>query len=158
VSCFDERLSEDSKVNCLEDSFLLFREICGSKLLAKATMILFLNKCDLLKRKLRAGVQVKHYLPSFGARPNEAGAVVKCTWSDYLGVWGLWVLTDVFVCRSKGEVPRGDEAELAGAEVELFLCYVCRRTSLSFILFLAFYFLDACRPGTLTYHAFYFRL
>ncbi|KAF8200087.1 G-protein alpha subunit [Pholiota molesta] len=77
VSCFDERLSEDSKVNRLEDSFLLFREICSSKLLAKATMILFLNKCDLLKRKLRAGVQVKHYLPSFGARPNEAGAVVK---------------------------------------------------------------------------------
>jgi hypothetical protein len=34
-------------------------------------------------------------------------------------------------CRSAREVPRGDEAELAGAEVELLLCYVCRRASLS---------------------------
>ncbi|KAF9473675.1 G-alpha-domain-containing protein [Pholiota conissans] len=77
ISCFDERLSEDSKVNRLEDSFLLFREICSSKLLAKATMVLFLNKCDLLKRKLRSGMQVKNYLPSFGSRPNELATVVK---------------------------------------------------------------------------------
>ncbi|KAF8958910.1 guanine nucleotide binding protein, alpha subunit [Flammula alnicola] len=77
VSCFDERLSEDSKVNRLEDSFLLWRKICSSKLLAKATMILFLNKCDLLKRKLKSGVQVKTYLPSFGSRSNDVGTVVK---------------------------------------------------------------------------------
>ncbi|KAF8958804.1 guanine nucleotide binding protein, alpha subunit [Flammula alnicola] len=69
VSCFDERLSEDSKVNRLEDSFLLWRKICPSKLLAKATMILFLNKCDLLKRKLKSGV--------FGSRSNDVGTVVK---------------------------------------------------------------------------------
>ncbi|KAF9473676.1 G-alpha-domain-containing protein [Pholiota conissans] len=80
ISCFDERLSEDSKVNRLEDSFLLFREICSSKLLAKATMVLFLNKCDLLTRKLRSGMQVKNYLPGFGSRPNELATVVK-----YLG-------------------------------------------------------------------------
>ncbi|KAF9473686.1 hypothetical protein BDN70DRAFT_925056 [Pholiota conissans] len=88
-TCFDERLSEDSKVNRLEDSFLLFREICSSKLLAKATMVLFLNKCDLLKRKLRSGMQVKNYLPSFGSRPNELATVIKfmgrlCRWDETL--------------------------------------------------------------------------
>ncbi|CAA7268550.1 unnamed protein product [Cyclocybe aegerita] len=77
VSCFDERLSEDSKINRLEDSFLLWRSICGSKLLSKASMILFLNKCDLLKKKLRSGIPVKKYLPSYGERPNDASAVVK---------------------------------------------------------------------------------
>jgi len=77
VSCFDERLSEDSRVNRLEDSFLLWRTVCSSKLLSKATMILFLNKCDLLKRKLKSGVQVAKYLPSFGERSNDAGTVVK---------------------------------------------------------------------------------
>ncbi|CAA7269764.1 unnamed protein product [Cyclocybe aegerita] len=77
VSCFDERLTEDSKINRLEDSFLLWRTVCGSKLLQKTTMIMFLNKCDLLKKKLKSGVQVKTYLPSYGERPNDANTVVK---------------------------------------------------------------------------------
>ncbi|KAJ3505431.1 hypothetical protein NLJ89_g7420 [Agrocybe chaxingu] len=77
VSCFDERLVEDSKINRLEDSFLLWRSVCGSKLLAKASMILFLNKCDLLKKKLDSGIQVKTHLPSYGERPNDANAVLK---------------------------------------------------------------------------------
>ncbi|CAA7268537.1 unnamed protein product [Cyclocybe aegerita] len=77
VSCFDERLAEDSKINRLEDSFLLWRSVCGSKLLAKASMILFLNKCDLLKKKLKSGVQVKTHLPSYGERPNDVNAVLK---------------------------------------------------------------------------------
>ncbi|KDR69400.1 hypothetical protein GALMADRAFT_145447 [Galerina marginata CBS 339.88] len=77
VSCFDERLSEDSRINRLEDSFLLFKHVCSSKLLSKATMILFLNKIDLLKRKLKAGVLVKKFLPSFGERANDTSTVVK---------------------------------------------------------------------------------
>ncbi|GLB39465.1 putative G protein alpha subunit [Lyophyllum shimeji] len=77
ISCFDERLREDPTVNRLEDSFLLWRAVCGSKILAKSTIILFLNKCDLLKKKLREGAQVKTYLPSYGERPNEPVAVVK---------------------------------------------------------------------------------
>ena len=58
VSCFDERLLEDPSVNRLEDSFLLWRAVCSSKLLPRITMILFLNKCDLLKRKLKTGAMV----------------------------------------------------------------------------------------------------
>ncbi|KAF8887649.1 G-protein alpha subunit [Gymnopilus junonius] len=77
VSCFDERLAEDSRVNRLEDSFLLWRHVCGSKLLASSTMILFLNKCDILKKKLKAGIMVKKYMPSYGDRPNDVGHVVK---------------------------------------------------------------------------------
>ncbi|KAF8054753.1 guanine nucleotide binding protein, alpha subunit, partial [Lyophyllum atratum] len=77
ISCFDERLLEDHSVNRLEDSFLLWRAVCGSKILAKSTIILFLNKCDLLKRKLRSGAQVKTFLPSYGERPNDPLAVVK---------------------------------------------------------------------------------
>ncbi|TFK34978.1 guanine nucleotide binding protein, alpha subunit [Crucibulum laeve] len=77
ISCFDERLLEDSRVNRLEDSFLLWRTVCSSKLLSRTTLILFLNKCDLLRRKLRSGVLVKNYLPSFGNRPNDPPTVVK---------------------------------------------------------------------------------
>lgn len=56
--------------------------VCSSKLLSNATMILFLNKCDLLKRKLKSGVQIKTYLTSYGERSNDVGTVVKCTSSS----------------------------------------------------------------------------
>jgi guanine nucleotide-binding protein alpha-1 subunit len=41
-------------------------------------MILLLNKCDLLKRKLESGVKVREYITSFGDRPNNVETVVKC--------------------------------------------------------------------------------
>jgi guanine nucleotide-binding protein alpha-1 subunit len=78
VSVFDQRLEEDHSVNRLEDSIILWSSICASKLLAKTQLILFLNKCDLLRRKLKRGVKVNQFLPSFGDRPNEVNSVVKC--------------------------------------------------------------------------------
>ncbi|KAF8892959.1 heterotrimeric G protein alpha subunit [Infundibulicybe gibba] len=77
VSVFDQRLEEDPRVNRLEDSIILWKSICSSKLLAKTQLILFLNKCDLLRRKLKRGVKVSMYLPSYGDRPNEVIPVVK---------------------------------------------------------------------------------
>ena len=87
VSCFDEWLLEDTKVNRLEDSFHLWRTVCSSRLLSNATMVLFLNKCDLLERKLRSGLQVKTYLPSFGERSNDVRTVIKCTSFSILWIW-----------------------------------------------------------------------
>ncbi|OBZ66663.1 Guanine nucleotide-binding protein G(t) subunit alpha-3 [Grifola frondosa] len=56
ISCFDERLAEDRRVNRLQDSLLLWKAVCSTKLLCGVQMILFLNKCDLLQRKLARGV------------------------------------------------------------------------------------------------------
>ncbi|KAG1888499.1 guanine nucleotide binding protein, alpha subunit, partial [Suillus subluteus] len=77
ISCFDERLLEDPRVNRLEDSFILWKAICSSKLLSRTILILFLNKMDILEEKIRNGVTVKRYLPSYGDRPNETNDVVK---------------------------------------------------------------------------------
>jgi len=77
VSVFDQRLEEDPRVNRLEDSIILWSSICRSKLLAKTQLILFLNKCDLLRRKLKRGVMVKDFLPSYGDKPNEVVPVIK---------------------------------------------------------------------------------
>ncbi|KAJ7594246.1 heterotrimeric G protein alpha subunit [Mycena floridula] len=77
VSCFDEHLEEDPRINRLEDSILLWKSICSSTLLARTQLILFMNKCDLLKRKLKRGVLVKKHLISYGDRPNEVMPVVK---------------------------------------------------------------------------------
>ncbi|KAI0360284.1 G-alpha-domain-containing protein [Trametes cingulata] len=77
ISCFDELLQEDRRVNRLEDSFLLWKAIVQSKLLAKCIIVLFLNKYDLLDKKLRSGIPVKKYLPSFGDRENSAPVLAQ---------------------------------------------------------------------------------
>jgi len=77
ISCFNETLTEDRKVNRLEDSYLLWRTVCSSKLLARTQIILFLNKCDLLQQKLKRGILVKNYIRSYGNGNNDAVSVTK---------------------------------------------------------------------------------
>ncbi|KAJ2923735.1 hypothetical protein H1R20_g13357, partial [Candolleomyces eurysporus] len=77
ISGFDERLLEDPSVNRLENSLLLWREVCRSWLLSESGLVLFLTKCDSLQRKLVRGVKVKNYLPSYGDRSNDSGTVLK---------------------------------------------------------------------------------
>ncbi|KAJ7069114.1 G-protein alpha subunit [Mycena amicta] len=73
---FYEVLEEDLRVNRLEDSVVLWKEICSNKLLENCSIILFFNKMDILKAKLKAGLIIKDYVTSFGDdRPNSyAGA------------------------------------------------------------------------------------
>src|SRR6266446_3789359 len=94
VSVFDQRLEEDSSVNRLQDSLILWKSICSSKLLAKTQLILFLNKCDLLRRKLKRGVRVNQFLPSFGDRENEVITVVKCEIRFLLG-WQILIILSI---------------------------------------------------------------
>lgn len=70
-------------MNRLQDSIILWTAICSSKLLAKTQLILFLNKCDLLRRKLKRGIKVNKYLPSYGDRSNDVTSVVKCLFRHY---------------------------------------------------------------------------
>lgn len=56
---------------------MLWKSVIESKLLAHVNIILFLNKCDLLKKKLESGVQLKHYMPSYN-RPNDYETVSQC--------------------------------------------------------------------------------
>lgn len=49
ISAFDQVLAEDPRVNRLEDSMLLWQALVSNKLLAQVNVILFLNKCNLLK-------------------------------------------------------------------------------------------------------------
>jgi len=41
LSCFDQRLEEDPRVNRLEDSLLIWKHVCNSKLLEKIQLILY---------------------------------------------------------------------------------------------------------------------
>ncbi|KAF4598476.1 hypothetical protein EYR38_006878 [Pleurotus pulmonarius] len=71
ISCFDQVLQEDPSVNRLEDSILLWKAIVSNPLLKHTSMILFLNKCDIMKAKLASGIQFSKYVISYADRPNN---------------------------------------------------------------------------------------
>ncbi|KAI0305474.1 G-protein alpha subunit [Multifurca ochricompacta] len=71
ISAFDQYLEEDPRTNRIDDSLQLFTSTCSNKLLKNSSMVLMLNKTDLLKKKLQAGVMVKKYITSYGERENR---------------------------------------------------------------------------------------
>ena len=79
LSVFDEKLLEDNRVNRLQDSYELWKQVTSNKVLANTQIVLFLNKYDLLAKKLNRGVKVREYISSFADRENTPEAVVKCT-------------------------------------------------------------------------------
>jgi hypothetical protein len=54
-------LLQDARVNRLEDSLLLWKSLVENKLLVNVNIILFLNKCDLLK-VCASGTSVQQWL------------------------------------------------------------------------------------------------
>lgn len=77
INCFDERLLEDRRVNRLDDSLQLWKFVCSNKLLARTELVLFLNKCDLLDRKLKGGMRFADWVKSYEGK-NEAVQVATC--------------------------------------------------------------------------------
>ncbi|KAI0937522.1 hypothetical protein AcV5_000338 [Taiwanofungus camphoratus] len=71
MAAFNEVLLEDRTVNRLLDSFNLWKTICSSQLLKMAIFILLLNKSDVLKAKLDAGVSFARYVKSYKDAPND---------------------------------------------------------------------------------------
>ena len=84
ISAFDQTLAENARVNRLEDSMLLWRSVVSNKLLQDVNIILFLNKCDMLEKKLRAGVRLAKYVKSFQERSNDSETVQKCAFFLFL--------------------------------------------------------------------------
>ncbi|KAG9313912.1 guanine nucleotide binding protein, alpha subunit [Chiua virens] len=86
ISAFDQVLVEDPKVNRLEDSFLLWRTLVSNKLLKDVSIILFLNKTDLLQAKLKAGVRLKDHIVQYGDRSNDFETVSKYFHNKFMAV------------------------------------------------------------------------
>jgi len=53
ISAYDRMLYEDEKVNRLEEALNLFENICNSRWFRDTSIILFLNKSDLFKEKIK---------------------------------------------------------------------------------------------------------
>ncbi|KIO06988.1 hypothetical protein M404DRAFT_998427 [Pisolithus tinctorius Marx 270] len=83
ISAFDQVLAEDARVNRLEDSFQLWKSLVSNKLLTNVSIILFLNKIDLLQAKLRSGVRLRDHMPHYGDRPNDYDSVSKYFYNKF---------------------------------------------------------------------------
>ncbi|KAF8666610.1 alpha subunit [Rhizoctonia solani] len=59
ISAYDQYLEEDARTNRIDDSLQLWTQITSSPILKEVHLVLFLNKCDVLRGKLAAGVKVK---------------------------------------------------------------------------------------------------
>ncbi|KIY43301.1 P-loop containing nucleoside triphosphate hydrolase protein [Fistulina hepatica ATCC 64428] len=77
LSVFDE--VDEEGVNRLRDSLQLWHNVCSNKYLENVKPVLFLNKYDVLKAKLRKGRSlVKDHFPSYKDRPQDTTSV--CTY------------------------------------------------------------------------------
>lgn len=57
---------------------LLWKSIVSNPLLAKTSLVLFLNKTDILRAKLDAGIQFGSFIISYGNRPNDYESTSTC--------------------------------------------------------------------------------
>lgn len=83
ISAFDQVLTEDHRVNRLEDSLQLWKSVVSNKLLEKVNIVLFLNKIDLLQAKLDSGVRLNQHMKSYGDRPNDFDSVTKYFYNKF---------------------------------------------------------------------------
>ncbi|KIM31397.1 hypothetical protein M408DRAFT_327621 [Serendipita vermifera MAFF 305830] len=86
LSAFNQTLEEIPGVNRLEDSMLLWTDISSSPLLARAHLILFLNKIDLLRKKLERGIKFGSFVRTYEG-PNDCDAVCKYMKKRFLSIY-----------------------------------------------------------------------
>jgi len=73
LSAFDQTLYEDNTTNRMHEALKLFHEICQSKWFTQTAMILFLNKDDLFREKIKQGKSIKIAFDDYtGATEYEA--------------------------------------------------------------------------------------
>lgn len=64
ISEYDQVLFEDETVNRMTESLTLFQSICNMEWFSKTSIILFMNKTDIFKKKLKSS-PLKLYFPKY---------------------------------------------------------------------------------------------
>ncbi|KAI4467054.1 gtp-binding protein alpha subunit [Holotrichia oblita] len=84
ASDFDQTLREDERVNRLKEAFHVYEEIFWSRFVRGAGFLIFLNKQDLLRKKIESGRKIENYFPDYinykqtnGTNQSDEYEVVK---------------------------------------------------------------------------------
>jgi len=85
LSAFDQTLYEDNKTNRMHEALKLFHEICQSKWFTSTAMILFLNKDDLFREKIKQGKNIKLAFDDY-LGPAEYEASIKFITDKFISV------------------------------------------------------------------------
>lgn len=75
LSEYDQTLVEDDKTNRMEESLKLFEEICNSKWFKNSHMIIFFNKQDIFKEKIKREDPKDYCFPDYNGGKNEQEAL-----------------------------------------------------------------------------------
>uniref|UniRef100_A0A674B009 Guanine nucleotide binding protein (G protein), alpha 13b n=1 Tax=Salmo trutta TaxID=8032 RepID=A0A674B009_SALTR len=67
---YDQVLMEDRQTNRLSESLNIFETIVNNRVFSNVSIILFLNKTDLLEDKVRS-VSIKDYFPEYPGEPHS---------------------------------------------------------------------------------------
>ena len=108
-----------------EDSLLLWKMVNASKLLFKTELVLFLNKCDILAAKLKAGTRFKDYVPGYDGTNTTDGVtrcepfplVIDCIASDGNNITDP---CNPVSCSSASQVPCNTEESFLQSELRVF--------------------------------------
>ena len=73
---FDQVIYEDRRTNRLIESCNIFEAIVNNRTFDDVSIILFLNKTDLLKEKIKA-VSIKEWFPQFTGNPSNVDDVQR---------------------------------------------------------------------------------
>ena len=73
-SAFDQVLMEDRTTNRLVESCNIFETIVNNKFFSNVSIILFLNKTDLLEKKVQA-TDIRNFFPNYEGNPHKLGDV-----------------------------------------------------------------------------------
>ena len=93
-------------MNRLEDTVLLWKQVCKNPLLKKAHLVLFMNKTDLMAKKLASGVKLARYIPSYGSRNNDFTTASACEFAPpHFVRFFLTGFVLSYTCRSSAKVP-----------------------------------------------------
>ena len=64
----------------MAESLILFESVINSRWFLRTSIILFLNKIDIFKAKLEAGIRLAKYIVSYGSRPNDYENTSSCAY------------------------------------------------------------------------------
>ncbi|KAF9196832.1 hypothetical protein BGZ49_002679, partial [Haplosporangium sp. Z 27] len=74
ISGYDQCLVEDKDSNQMEEALMLFDQICNSQWFIDTAMILFMNKTDILREKIKTS-SIRTYFPDYNGPEGDYNAV-----------------------------------------------------------------------------------
>ncbi|KAH9446224.1 hypothetical protein MJO28_011915 [Puccinia striiformis f. sp. tritici] len=84
LSEYDQMLYEDDSVNRMQEALNLFDSICNSRWFIKTSIILFLNKIDLFKHKVKHS-PIQNFFPNFQPPSASDGQELWQSGADFFG-------------------------------------------------------------------------